>query len=233
MAKAVAIVSGGMDSVVLAHMYADVGYDLHTLSFNYGQRHSKELGYARSAARIVGATHHEVDLTNITTLLQGSSLTSPDVAVPDGHYAAETMRITVVPNRNAMMLNIAAAYATSIQAEVLGTAVHGGDHYIYPDCRPEFIKAVDTSITLGTLGHGNSRFRVDAPFVHMTKGDIVRIGHGLGVEFRLTWSCYKGGDVHCGSCGTCFERREAFVEANVADPTIYLATPDYVDPRKP
>lgn len=232
MAKAVAIVSGGMDSVVLAHMYADAGWDLHTISFNYGQRHAKELQYARSAARRLGATHHEVDLTNITNLLQGSSLTTPDIAVPDGHYAAETMRITVVPNRNAMMLNIAAAYATSIDAALLGTAVHGGDHYIYPDCRPEFIKAVDTSITLGTLGHGNPRFRIDAPFVYKTKGDIVRMGHSLGVDFRLTWSCYKGGDEHCGSCGTCFERREAFAEADVYDPTIYLATPDYVDPRK-
>lgn len=233
MAKAVAIVSGGMDSVVLAHLYADSGWDLHTLSFNYGQRHAKELQYAKATAALLGAVHHEVDLTNITSLLAGSSLTSPGLAVPDGHYAAETMRITVVPNRNAMMLNIAAAYATSIEAELLGTAVHGGDHYIYPDCRPEFIKAVDTSITIGTLGHSHPRFRIDAPFVYKTKGDIVRLGYKLGVDFRLTWSCYKGGDVHCGSCGTCFERREAFIEAGIADPTTYLATPSYVDPRKP
>lgn len=232
MAKAVAIVSGGMDSVVLAHMYADAGWDLHTLSFNYGQRHAKELQYAHAAARKLGATHHEVDLTNITKLLQGSSLTTSGIDVPDGHYAAETMRITVVPNRNAMMLNVAAAYATSIDAAILGTAVHGGDHYIYPDCRPEFIKAVDASITLGTLGHANPRLRIDAPFVHKTKGDIVRMGHALGVDFSMTWSCYKGGDVHCGSCSTCFERREAFADAGVHDPTVYLATPDYVDPRK-
>jgi len=232
MPKSVAIVSGGMDSTVLAHLIADVGYDLHMLSFNYGQRHVKELAYAKATARSLDAVHHEVDLTNVSKLLQGSSLTSDDIAVPDGHYAAETMRITVVPNRNAMMLNIAAAYATSIGAIQVATGVHGGDHYIYPDCRPEFIKAVDASITLGTLGFSKPNFSIYAPFITQTKGDIVRMGHNLGVDFTQTWSCYKGTDIHCGSCGTCFERREAFIEAGITDPTEYAATPDYVDPRK-
>lgn len=232
MTTTVAIVSGGMDSVVLAHMLAHDGHDLHLLSFDYGQRHAKELQYAQHHARILDATHHVVDLANITRLLHGSSLTTPDVAVPDGHYAADTMRITVVPNRNAMMLNVAAAYATSIGAQHVATGVHGGDHYIYPDCRPEFIKAVDASITLGTLGFSHKAFSVLAPFLHQTKADIVRVGAQLGVDFSMTWSCYKGGDVHCGSCGTCFERREAFQDAGVTDPTQYVATPDYADPRR-
>lgn len=229
--KAVAIVSGGMDSTVLAYDLAQC-YELTLLSFNYGQRHAKELQYAARTASKLGVAHHVIDLTNVTHLLGGSSLTSGNIDVPDGHYAADNMRITVVPNRNAIMLSVATGVAVSIGANVVATAVHGGDHYIYPDCRPEFVKAMDAAMAVATLGFSAPTFRLFAPYVHWSKADIAAYGSSLGVDFADTWSCYKGGDVHCGSCGTCYERREAFNDAGVPDPTEYLATPDYSDPRK-
>jgi len=231
MTKTIAIVSGGMDSVVLAHMLRHEEHDLHLVSFNYGQRHSKELDFAKQCAADLRSPHNIVDLSGLQGLLKGSSLTSNDVAVPDGHYAEQTMRITVVPNRNAIMLNIAAGLAIAEGAKYVATGVHGGDHYIYPDCRPAFIKAVDAMLCVATDGFARKGFGVLAPFLNWTKGDIAAKGDAIGVDFNKTWSCYKGGDIHCGSCGTCFERREAFNEAGVQDPTQYLATPDYVDPR--
>ena len=230
--KTVAIVSGGMDSVVLAHMLHNEGHDLTLVSFNYGQRHNKELLYAAQCAQDLEARHHIVDLSNVTAMLDQSALTNPNIEIPDGHYAEDTMRITVVPNRNAIMLNIAAGLAVSIGAKHVATGVHGGDHYIYPDCRPAFIKATDAMLCVATDGFAVPGFSVLAPFLNWTKGDIAREGNRLGVDFTKTWSCYKGGEIHCGACGTCFERREAFAEAEVFDFTEYLATPDYNDPRK-
>lgn len=233
MSKTVAIVSGGLDSVVMAHMLANDGHgdDLSLLSFDYGQRHRKELQFAAQCARQLDAVHHVIDLSGLNVLLQGSSLTSDSIEVPDGHYAADTMRQTVVPNRNAIMMNIAAGYAISIGAQHVATAVHGGDHYIYPDCRPEFIKALDAMLTTATSGFHVSGFGVLAPFLYMTKAEIVVIGKQLRLDFTTTWSCYKGGGIHCGTCGTCFERREAFRLAKVDDLTDYKETPDYADPR--
>ena len=229
--KAVAIVSGGMDSVTLAYYLDAEGFDLTLVSFNYGQRHKKELWFAEKAAEALGADHHTVDLLILQPMLAGSSLTSDDVEVPDGHYAEETMRQTVVPNRNGIMLNIAAGLAISKGASYVATGVHGGDHYIYPDCRPNFIKATSLGIRLGTEGFHLPEFEILAPFVDADKAQIARIGDECGVPWEMTWSCYKGGEIHCGSCGTCFERREAFLLADVHDPTEYLATPDYADPR--
>ncbi len=218
--KAIAIVSGGMDSVTLAHVLKSEGYDLHLLSFNYGQRHSKELEYAKRCAEVLGAQWSLVDLSTVAPLMAGSALTD-STPVPDGHYAAENMRITVVPNRNAVMLAIAYAAAVSEQAEAVAIGVHSGDHFIYPDCRPEFVQAFDTMERLATRGHSALGLRLYAPFVAMSKGDIVRVGTALGVDYSVTWSCYKGGAVHCGTCGTCVERKEAFELAGVIDPTIY------------
>lgn len=228
--KVLAVVSGGMDSTVLTYQLLKTYDDVALISFNYGQRHKKELDYAKRTADKLGLDHTIVDITNLTGLLSKSTLTS-DAPVPDGHYAEDNMRKTVVPNRNAIMLNIAAGYAITIGADALATAVHSGDHYIYPDCRPQFVDALSTMLKIANEGFVPDAFRVLAPFVHVPKDEIARIGHGLDVPWLDTWSCYKGGDIHCGSCGTCFERREAFMLAGIDDPTTYLATPHYEDPR--
>lgn len=219
--KATLIVSGGMDSATLAYRYHKLGYDLHLVGFDYGQRHVKELQALQNIAGVLSATHEIVDLTKLKSSIASSSLTSDSINVPDGHYAEETMRITVVPNRNAIMLSIATGIAVANGSEVVATGVHSGDHFIYPDCRPEFIEAINEAFRLGTLGHAKPDFRVEAPFVYILKSDIAKIGHEYGVPYQLTWSCYKGGDKHCGKCGTCVERIEAFIDAGVPDPTLY------------
>lgn len=231
MNKTIAIVSGGMDSVVLAHKLHAEGHDLTLVSFNYGQRHSKELSFAAVCAARLKVEHHIVDLSNIGAMLNKSALTNEDTEVPDGHYAEQSMRITVVPNRNAIMLNIAAGLAISIGADKVATGVHGGDHFIYPDCRPAFIKAIDAMLYIANDGFAPKDFGVLAPFLYWTKANICTEGARLGVDYNDTWSCYKGGDIHCGACGTCFERREAFMHAEIDDPTIYQAIPNYADPR--
>ena len=221
MTKAVAVVSGGMDSTVLAYMMKAEGVtDLTLLSVDYGQRHNKELAFAARTASKLDAPHEIADLRGITHLLSGSALTSSDVAVPDGHYAEESMKATVVPNRNMILLAVAVGLAVSREAEFVATGVHAGDHFIYPDCRPDFISALNVSAQLGTEGFG--AVQVKAPFVQMTKTEIASLGWELGVPWEDTWSCYKGGDVHCGTCGTCVERREAFSESSKGhDPTVY------------
>ena len=232
MTKAVAIVSGGMDSVVLAHLLKSQGYDMTLVSFDYGQRHRKELVYAQDCANEIKAAWHLVDLSAMTMLLDKSALTNSEMDVPDGHYAEQTMRITVVPNRNAIMLNIAAGLAISIGAQHIATGVHSGDHYIYPDCRPEFVSAIQTMLVVANEGFIHPEFSLLTPFLHSTKADIASTGNDLNVDWSKTWSCYKGETEHCGSCGTCFERREAFMLAGVLDPTVYLQTPIYNDPRQ-
>lgn len=218
--KAVAIVSGGLDSSVLAYHVVSLGYELTILSFNYGQRHRKELNYAKKIAENLGAVWHEVDLTGLSTLLAGSALTESAIEVPDGHYSQENMAITVVPNRNAIMLSIAYGHAVAIGASFVFTGVHAGDHAIYPDCRPAFIARLDTALAKGNEGFADG-LAIVAPFVLRSKADIVFHGAELKVPFEQTWSCYKGGEKHCGRCGTCVERREAFDLAKVPDPTEY------------
>lgn len=221
--SAVALLSGGMDSTVLAYSLRQAlgegENNLHFLSINYGQRHKKELEFAKRTAANLRAPHTVVDLTAIQQLLTGSSLTSPDIEVPEGHYTAVSMKATVVPNRNMIMLAVAAGYAVSRQLEVVAVAVHAGDHAIYPDCRPGFIEALRSAIEIGTEGFGSPRLL--APFVNASKADIAARGALLSVPWEDTWSCYKGGEQHCGKCGTCVERREAFVLAGVSDPTEY------------
>ena len=218
--KAIAIVSGGMDSVTLAYLLASQGHELHLLSFDYGQRHVKELEYARRCAADLGAEHTVIDLSTLTPLLRGSALTD-DIDVPEGHYAAPNMRLTVVPNRNAIMLAIAFAAAVADGAAIVATGVHAGDHPIYPDCRPEFIEAFDRMERHATDGYAVDGLHLYAPFVNMSKADIVTLGAALLVPYENTWSCYKGDTAHCGVCGTCVERREAFQLAGVTDPTRY------------
>jgi 7-cyano-7-deazaguanine synthase len=228
--KALAIVSGGMDSTVLTYDLVAKGYDVHLMSFNYGQRHKKELDYAKVTGGKLRLNHTIVDITHLTGLISKSTLTS-DAPVPDGHYAEDNMRKTVVPNRNSIMLNIAAGYAVTMGANVLATAVHSGDHYIYPDCRPQFIDALQNLLLVANEGFIDEDFKVFAPYVQIPKDGICTIGNDLNVPWLDTWSCYKGGEIHCGSCGTCFERREAFELAGIEDPTDYLARPHYDDPR--
>lgn len=218
---AVLIASGGMDSTVTAYELAQQGSALTLLSFDYGQRHVKEVEFAALIAERLSATHEIVDLANFGRLLHGSALTDTSVPVPDGHYTAQSMRATVVPNRNAVMLNIAASVAVAREADAVAFGAHAGDHEIYPDCRPAFFEKVAACIRAGNEGFIDPGFQVLAPFLHLTKADIARRGDELAVPFGLTWSCYKGGDVHCGTCGTCVERREAFSLAGLADPTVY------------
>lgn len=218
---AVLAFSGGMDSTTLAAHYDHIGYRLLLLSFDYGQRHARELDAARAVAAHYRAEHHVVDLTSIAKLMPGSALTDPTVPVPDGHYAADTMRTTVVPNRNAIMANVAAGIASAHGAGVVALGVHAGDHAIYPDCRPRFLDALQDSITAALAGLPTPI--VEAPFLHRTKTDIARRAAELGAPLHLSWSCYKGGRHHCGTCGTCTERREAFAAAGLTDPTEYEA----------
>lgn len=227
---AVVIVSGGMDSVTLAHwVQANITHEVHGLSFDYGQRHKKELGYAtRLVNTRILTTHQVVDLSNVNALVSASSLTNPDIDIPDGHYAEETMKATVVPNRNMVMLSLAIGYAVTIKASAgVWFGVHGGDHFIYPDCRPDFIRYLNNAAYFGNEGFVNwVADVVTAPFSSIDKARIAEIGKELGVDYSQTWSCYKGGDVHCGRCGTCVERKEAFRLSRVLDPTEY-ADPEF------
>jgi 7-cyano-7-deazaguanine synthase len=228
--KAVVVCSGGMDSATLAYHYKARGFDPLLVGFDYGQRHKKELESLAKIAEVLDAEYRIVDLSVLREHLSGSSLTSDDIEVPDGHYAEETMKATVVPNRNAIMLSVATGIAVSIGARIVATGIHSGDHFIYPDCRPEFFEAMRKAMKEANEGHAVEGFDLEAPFLYMFKSDIAQLGGDLEVDYSITWSCYKGGDIHCGSCGTCYERREAFIVAKVSDPTEYEALPDYVAP---
>tara|TARA_R110000868_G_scaffold165328_6_gene398539 strand:- start:115917 stop:116666 length:750 start_codon:yes stop_codon:yes gene_type:complete len=217
--KTIVVCSGGLDSVTLAYKVARE-HSLHSLiSFDYGQRHKKELDYAARAASDLGVKHHVVDLTSVGALLGGSSLTSDDIDVPDGHYAEETMRITVVPNRNAIMFAVAFGAAAAAGVDAVAAAVHGGDHFIYPDCRPDFITSFQTMQNHALEGVRD--VTLYTPFVNVSKADIALEAGRLAVPIDRTWSCYKGHETHCGRCGTCVERREALELARVPDPTVY------------
>lgn len=220
---AVLILSGGLDSTVLAYRLHAGGSRLTMLSFDYGQRHHRELDHARRTAANLPGAHRIIDLRAVSALLAGSALTDGAVAVPDGHYTDVSMRATVVPNRNAIMLDVAVAAAVAGKADAVVFGAHAGDHPIYPDCRPAFLDAYRRMAVLANEGFAVPGFTVSAPFIGLSKADIVSIGAALGVPFTDTWSCYKGGPTHCGVCGTCVERREAFVLAEVADPTAYAA----------
>lgn len=212
-----AIVSGGMDSAVLLHDLVQNEECRTALSVDYGQRHRREIGYARLMCARLGVRHQIADLRGIAQFLKGSSQSDPTVEVPEGHYADESMKTTVVPNRNMIMLSVAIAAAIVEQCDKVAYACHAGDHTIYPDCRQPFVEAMDV---VAQRCHFTP-IRILAPYVLLTKADIVRRGADLGVDFAQTYSCYKGGEKHCGKCGTCVERREAFQRAGVRDPTLY------------
>jgi 7-cyano-7-deazaguanine synthase len=219
--KVVVLCSGGMDSVTALH-WARAHHDVRAvLSFDYGAKHNhREIPFAAEQAQAVGAPHQTIPLDFIGKLF-ASDLLKTGGAIPEGHYADENMRRTVVPFRNGIMLAAAAGFAESAAAEGLVIAAHTGDHTIYPDCREDFMQALGDAIRLGTY----AGIQLLRPFIALTKGQIAAEGARLGVDFARTWSCYKGGAVHCGKCGTCVERREAFQQAGLPDPTTYRSTP--------
>ena len=213
--KAVVVYSGGIDSFTLLSEL-NLGTDVFAISFNYGQRHSKELVFAASVCAELGIPHEVVDVTSIQKLLSNSALTS-DVDVPEGHYEEESMKATVVPNRNMIMLSLAIGYAVNIDAGYVYIGAHAGDHAIYPDCRPEFINQMSACALIANY----SPVHVIAPYINLSKGEIAKIGRDLGLDYGRAWTCYKGLDKPCGQCGACQERLEAMAFAGLTDPLEY------------
>ena len=218
--KVVVLCSGGMDSVTALY-WARRDHDVRAaVSFDYGSKHNhREIPFAAEHAARFGLRHEVIALDFVQRLFT-SDLLQGGGEVPDGHYEEETMKRTVVPFRNAIMLSIACGFAESVGADGLVIAAHGGDHAIYPDCREGFMRAMAEAMRLGTYA-GVQLLR---PFIAQTKAGIAAAGAQLGVDFARTWSCYKGGRLHCGQCGTCVERREAFAVAGLPDPTEYVST---------
>ena len=212
--------SGGMDSVTALYWARREHAVFAALSFDYGAKHNHcEIPRAAEQTRLAGIRHEVIGLDFVNQFFSSALLQSGGT-IPDGHYEAETMKQTVVPFRNAIMLSIACGFAESAGVEGLVIAAHGGDHAIYPDCRENFMRAMSDAMREGTYA-GIALLR---PFIAMKKADIAALGMRLGVDFSRTWSCYKGGARHCGRCGTCVERREAFKEARLEDPTDYETT---------
>ena len=204
-----------MDSVTLLYDYRD--RIALALSFDYGSNHNaREIPFAQEHCQKLGIRHVVIPLTFMSGLFKSSLLEGAD-AIPEGDYADENMKSTVVPFRNGIMLSVAVGLAESEGLKHVMMANHGGDHAIYPDCRPEFVSAFSEAARTGTY----PGITLLSPYSHLTKADIARRGKELGVDYGKTWSCYKGGEVHCGRCGTCVERREALAEAGIDDPTVY------------
>jgi 7-cyano-7-deazaguanine synthase len=214
--KAVVVLSGGMDSTTLLYDVLSQGYAVSCISFDYGQKHKKELALAKQTTTKLGLEHIVVDLS-VLNQVAPSALTRPDWQVPEGHYADENMKQTVVPNRNMVLLSLATSYAMGIGATELFYGAHAGDHDIYPDCRPVFVDAMKKAIQLADWKPVN----LNAPYLDKDKGDIANIGKKLNVDYSLTWTCYKGQDLACGKCGSCTERLEAFAKAGITDPIKY------------
>lgn len=219
MSRTVLIHSGGIDSTVLLAHLLHQGREVHALSVDYGQRHRREIEAAREICNHYKVPHRVADLRALAPLFGSNALTDDKVAVPEGHYEELSMKATVVPNRNMLLIAVAAAWAMSLKAKSVAYGAHGGDHAIYPDCRPAFADALDQAIRLADW----HEVSLERPFVGMDKTAIVKRGAELGVPFALTWSCYVGGAKHCGRCGTCVERKEAFLRSGVVDPTVYVA----------
>jgi len=217
--SALIVLSGGMDSTTLLALALHRGVKVRALSVDYGQRHVTELSAAADVAHHYKTPLQRVRLPDAAALHAGSALTTPDIPVPDGHYAAESMRATVVPNRNMILLALAIGHAMSQGLEAVAYGAHAGDHAIYPDCRPEFADTMARAASLAT----DNAVALWTPFLHASKADIARLGAELHVPYSLTYSCYKGARLHCGTCGTCTERREAFSLAGLDDPTWYRA----------
>ena len=220
--KVCVLLSGGMDSVSVLYEALRTHDVVACLSFDYGSKHNaKEIPFARLHAERHGIPHHTVELDFMDKLFKSDLLKSGG-DIPEGHYAEASMKQTVVPFRNGIMLAVATGFAESVEAEGVVIAAHSGDHAIYPDCREPFMQAMGEAMQQGTYVD----LELLRPFIDLDKAAIAKRGAELGVDFAETWSCYKGGEIHCGVCGTCVERREAFILAGIEDPTSYEQTPE-------
>lgn len=214
--KVVVIYSGGMDSFTVLNRAIADGHDVHAVSFHYGQRHHRELEVAQRVCQSLKLEHKLVDIRSINTLLAGSSLTD-DIEVPTGEYANSNMTSTVVPNRNMILLSLAIGYAVSIGAEQVYYGAHSGDHEIYPDCRPEFVAAMNAVSQIANY----QPVTIHSPYLRASKADILADGLRLGLDYSQTWTCYNGRDKACGQCSACCERLAAFASHGLTDPIEY------------
>jgi 7-cyano-7-deazaguanine synthase len=219
--KAVVIASGGIDSSTLLFKTVTENYEAYALTFIYGQKHKREIESAKWICERLKVSHKILDLSVLKEILTGSALTDSSIAIPEvpadvSFY--DTLKATIVPNRNSIFLSIAIGYAVSTGANRVLFGAHHSDRGIYPDCRPEFVEAFESAERLAT---DNPDLTVNAPFAHMDKSDIVKLGSELGVPYQKTWSCYKGDELHCGVCSSCRERKRAFTQSRVSDPTSY------------
>ena len=212
--KAVVLLSGGLDSTTLVYNFRQT-LDLFPISFNYGQKHSRELQSASKTCKKLGLTHRVVDISFFSRLAP-SALTT-DIEVPEGYYQDESMKLTVVPNRNMVLLALATSYAIGIGAPAVLYGAHGGDHAIYPDCRPEFVDAMGSVMELCDW----SKVKLVVPYLHLDKTLVLKKGLEFGVDYGLTWTCYNGREKACGKCGSCQERLEAFRNLGIKDPLEY------------
>ncbi|AWY00863.1 7-cyano-7-deazaguanine synthase QueC [Marinomonas primoryensis] len=214
--KVVVVYSGGMDSFTVLNTAIQNGLDVYALSFDYGQKHSKELEVAAQVCRTLGVSHKVVDITAINSLMANSSLTG-DTKIPEGHYEDDSMKSTVVPNRNMVLLSMAIAYAVSLEAGKVYYGAHSGDHHIYPDCRPEFVDAMNAVSKIANY----QSVEIVTPFLYSSKGDILKAGLSMNLDYANTWTCYNGREKSCGKCGACCERLDAFREQGKTDPLDY------------
>lgn len=214
--KAVVIFSGGMDSFTLLNKVVKEGYDVYALTFDYGQKHVKEVEVAKTVCEQLNVPHKILDISPINQLMQSSSLVGNE-DVPEGHYEDENMKSTVVPNRNMILLSLAIGYAVDIKAGKVYYGAHSGDHAIYPDCRPEFVHAMNNVAGIANYEHVS----IETPYLNSSKGEILKDGLGMGLSYEHTWTCYNGREKACGKCGACVERLEAFEENQATDPIAY------------
>lgn len=219
--KAVVIYSGGMDSYTVLHRALHQGYEVHALSFHYGQRHSRELAVAGHVCQALGISHRIIDIRAIHSLIDSSALTDASRDMPNGDYDSANMAATVVPNRNMILLALAIAQAVNIGAGVCFYGAHGGDHVLYPDCRPEFVERMNAVAAIANF----EAVRIDAPYLHADKSEILADGLSMGLDYRHTWTCYLGEELACGVCGSCRERLAAFAANGIDDPIHYSQRP--------
>ncbi len=214
--KVVVIYSGGMDSFTVLNRALKDGKEVYALSFDYGQRHVKELECASSVCTSLNIKHKVIDISAINQLLAGSSLTD-DIDIPEGHYEAENMKSTIVPNRNMILLSLAVGYAVSVGAAQVYYGAHSGDHAIYPDCRPEFVQKMSDVCQIANY----ESVEIFSPYLEVNKTAILTDGISMGLDYSNTWTCYNGREKACGKCGACQERLEAFCDNNITDPIAY------------
>lgn len=218
-ATTVVIYSGGMDSFTVLHRALREGLNVHALSFDYGQRHARELDIARHVCTSLGLSHQVVDIRAIHDLINNSALTNTELQVPNGDYAPDNLRSTVVPNRNMILLSLAIAKAVNIGAGRIDYGAHSGDHELYPDCRPGFVEAMNHVAGIANF----EPVTLHAPYLSSSKADILREGLAMGLDYSDTWTCYEGHELACGVCGSCRERLAAFAANGVIDPLTYNA----------